>query len=311
MRGRPAPLVRCADGRPVTTVTSMPCVGHRDSSASSASSWPVAPVSGQYDRLKFRPQRRARLALAIIAVLSARAGPARARPSGAQEAIEGLRPLSTMGSFSLKDVFSNSGTPVRRPKAPISRPVPRIRVSVDCLQAADPSTCVTAGMTLALLGAHGIDLHHERVGDRTVEVLRVDFFQDRGSKGAERLAELDLGLMMSRMSARRGSARMLRLPSARAPHSMRPWNQPTISPSAIRAAVQSAERRLVRHDVARCSRLPAGRRHERQAAIAVAVDIQAPSSHVSSRSDGAAQRLHSTHERRRRARCRCRRPPAE
>ncbi len=40
-----------AGGYPATTVTCMPCVDTR-SSASSVSSWPVAPVSGQYDRLK-------------------------------------------------------------------------------------------------------------------------------------------------------------------------------------------------------------------------------------------------------------------
>ena len=40
------------------------------------------------------------------------------------------------------------------------------------------------------------------------------------------------------MSARRGSPRIERLPSARGPHSMRPWNQPTTLPSAIAAAVR-------------------------------------------------------------------------
>ena len=40
------------------------------------------------------------------------------------------------------------------------------------------------------------------------------------------------------MSARRGSHRMERLPRARGPHSMRPWNQPTTWPSAMRKAVR-------------------------------------------------------------------------
>ena len=40
------------------------------------------------------------------------------------------------------------------------------------------------------------------------------------------------------MSARRGSQTIERLPSARGPHSMRPWNQPTTLPSAIAAAVR-------------------------------------------------------------------------
>ena len=39
------------------------------------------------------------------------------------------------------------------------------------------------------------------------------------------------------MSARRGSPRIERLPSARGPHSMRPWNQPITLPSAIACAV--------------------------------------------------------------------------
>ena len=46
---------------------------------------------------------------------------------------------------------------------------------------------------------------------------------------------------MSRISTRRGSHRMLRLPSARGPHSIRPWNQPTTLPFAISAAVRPAE----------------------------------------------------------------------
>ena len=41
------------------------------------------------------------------------------------------------------------------------------------------------------------------------------------------------------MSCRRGSATIERLPSARGPNSMRPWNQPTTSPSAIRSATWS------------------------------------------------------------------------
>ncbi len=47
------------------------------------------------------------------------------------------------------------------------------------------------------------------------------------------------------MSRRRGSARMLRLPSARAPHSMRPWNQPTMSPAARRRGRGLAQRGFI------------------------------------------------------------------
>src|SRR6266702_889496 len=61
-----------------------------------------------------------------------------------------------------------------------------------------------------------------------------------GAKGRNRSRILILLLMMSRMSARRGSATMLRWPRARAPHSTRPWNQPTTCPWATRSAAQRA-----------------------------------------------------------------------
>ena len=41
------------------------------------------------------------------------------------------------------------------------------------------------------------------------------------------------------MSGRRGSATIERLPSARGPNSIRPWNQPTTSPAAIRSATSA------------------------------------------------------------------------
>ena len=52
-------------------------------------------------------------------------------------------------------------------------------------------------------------------------------------------------LRMSFMSARRGSATIERLPSARGPNSIRPWNQPTTSPAAIRSATCGEERVVV------------------------------------------------------------------
>ena len=57
-----------------------------------------------------------------------------------------------------------------------------------------------------------------------------------GAKGRNFSRNLILALISSRMSARRGSATMLRFPSARAPHSMRPWNHPTTHPPAISSA---------------------------------------------------------------------------
>ncbi len=59
-----------------------------------------------------------------------------------------------------------------------------------------------------------------------------------GAKGRNDSRRLILALRISFMSARRGSQRIERLPSARGPHSMRPWNQPTTLPSAIAAAVR-------------------------------------------------------------------------
>jgi hypothetical protein len=43
---------------------------------------------------------------------------------------------------------------------------------------------------------------------------------------------------MSFMSSRRGSTTIDRLPSARGPNSIRPWNQPTTSPASIRSATK-------------------------------------------------------------------------
>ena len=51
-----------------------------------------------------------------------------------------------------------------------------------------------------------------------------------GANGRYGSRNLIFVLTMSFMSARRGSARMLRLPSARGPHSKRPCAQPTTLP---------------------------------------------------------------------------------
>ena len=64
-----------------------------------------------------------------------------------------------------------------------------------------------------------------------------------GANGRKDSRRLILRLRMSFMSARRGSPRIERLPSARGPHSMRPWNQPITLPSEIACAVR-------RHSVA-------------------------------------------------------------
>ena len=117
--------------------------------------------------------------------------------------------------------------------------------------------------------------------------------------------------MMSRMSRRRGSARMLRLPSARAPHSMRPWNQPTTSPSASRAAVarhSAASSSSVVHvaaallDDAAVANHGGDRRPHRTRCPSTSAPCEGrPAAYPRSRATRRAPR---------RARCRCRRPPA-
>ena len=61
-----------------------------------------------------------------------------------------------------------------------------------------------------------------------------------GAKGRNISRCLMRRFRISFISARRGSARILRLPSARGPHSVAPWNQPTIFPAAMRRAVASS-----------------------------------------------------------------------
>ena len=59
-----------------------------------------------------------------------------------------------------------------------------------------------------------------------------------GANGRKPSRFLTCALRWSRISARRGSARIERLPSARGPISKRPWNQPTILPSARSCATR-------------------------------------------------------------------------
>ena len=66
-----------------------------------------------------------------------------------------------------------------------------------------------------------------------------------GAKGRNISRCLMRRFRTSFISARRGSARMLRLPSARGPHSVAPWNQPTIFPAAMCRAVRRSNACLV------------------------------------------------------------------
>src|SRR6266478_5827868 len=63
-------------------------------------------------------------------------------------------------------------------------------------------------------------------------------FRTEGAKGRNDSRRLILALRIVFMSARRGSHTIERFPSARGPHSIRPWNQPTTLPSAIVPAVR-------------------------------------------------------------------------
>src|SRR5437588_5142332 len=59
-----------------------------------------------------------------------------------------------------------------------------------------------------------------------------------GANGRKDSRRLIFALRIAFISARRGSHTIDRLPSARGPHSMRPWNHPTTLPSATAAAVR-------------------------------------------------------------------------
>ena len=62
-----------------------------------------------------------------------------------------------------------------------------------------------------------------------------------GAKGRKPSRNLIFMFRVSRIFGSRGSARMLRPPSARGPNSMRPWNQPITLPSARSRAVGGQE----------------------------------------------------------------------
>ena len=73
-------------------------------------------------------------------------------------------------------------------------------------------------------------------GSSTSNHSRAHSARTEGAKGRKDSRRLIFSFRISFMSARRGSHTIERLPSARGPHSMRPWNQPTTAPPAIAAA---------------------------------------------------------------------------
>ena len=73
----------------------------------------------------------------------------------------------TMGSLSLNEVFSTTGTPVRFAKLADQPPIARVRLLRDGLQPAGAVHVRGRGNRVALFGTHGIGLRHERATDRT------------------------------------------------------------------------------------------------------------------------------------------------
>ncbi len=147
----------------------------------------------------------------------------------------------------------------------------------------------------ALLLADLEDLHHE--GD--VVVLLEPVGRPRGPAptgrtGRKLSRRLILALRICFMSARRGSQTIERSPSARGPHSIRPWNQPTTWPSATAAAVSAAERGVVRgpaHPAAGRGELVGARRKQRaQLVVAVARPPEGVVHHERPRARPAAAR---------------------
>ena len=85
---------------------------------------------------------------------------------------------------------------------------------------------------------------------------------------------------------------MLRLPSARAPHSIRPWNQPTTFPSAMRVAVHSQQRvpRSAMRDRVQPTRLDLAAAARRSpAAIVGVVELRTPVAVTHLEPPGAAE----------------------
>src|SRR2546430_1810252 len=117
--------------------------------------------------------------------------------------------------------------------------VKRVRFLMNGLEAAGTVHVGGGRNQSAFLGSHLKDLHHERDVVVLLEPFADLLAEDGRSKGAEDSRRLILAFRICFMSARRGSQRIERFPSARGPHSMRPWNQPTTLPSAIAWAVRA------------------------------------------------------------------------
>src|SRR5262249_24518290 len=85
---------------------------------------------------------------------------------------------------------------------------------------------------------------HEHVGTVDIDVEQPETCS-RKTRRANRpklSGYLTFRLSFFGMCGSRGSARIERLPSARGPNSIRPWNQPTALPSASACAVRSMSR---------------------------------------------------------------------
>ena len=105
------------------------------------------------------------------------------------------------------------------------------------------------------------------------------------------------------MSSRRGSVTIERLPSARGPNSIRPWNQPTTSPAAMRSAT-------VRKSASSSSSSDSRPARAERAPVLARPSTRARCTRDPSRSRAGGRASGSTRGTRRRPRCRCRRPRA-
>src|SRR6266851_1206300 len=144
----------------------------------------------------------------------------------------------------LNEVFMITGTPVRFSNSSSKRQYSGlISFSTVCGRAL-PSTCVTAGMTPRFSGR---TCAVKIMNGESVALSRysaaASFFSD-GANGRHHSRNLTALFTFAFISGSRGSARIERLPSARGPNSIRPWNQPRILPcdrsSAAVAAASSS-----------------------------------------------------------------------
>lgn len=101
-----------------------------------------------------------------------------------------------------------------------------------------PSTWVTAGMRSRLSDCILKTLHMNGASSSASNHSGTTLLSIVGANGRNDSLRLILAFSISLMSDRLGSPRMERLPRARRPHSIRPWNHPTTMPCVSAATVR-------------------------------------------------------------------------